>query len=332
MAEWGSRQPLGIRLRLSVAYYHRGLTVRIDTDNLVKPIQDALIGLVYHDDQLVTHTFVSKTSIDGFYQIRGRSLVELTAFSQGDEFVYISIDQAPINERPNGEIMAKYKDSDPVGEVLTKSQILDRVAERYRSEGYEVTLAAPLACFQRRLITRKDVALLAHKSGEWVAIDVKRRDELYEINPLAIAIKSLPEWRYDLVVYPPDEIDAIPLGNGEDESHYVESLLKEAEELLDSGMLRAAFVMAWSAGEATMRLAAMREGVEIGNGDPRFVLKTLYSNGIMSFDVYERFRRCMDGRNRLVHGLPVHNLEPGDVRFMIESARQLMLPLIVSSQ
>jgi Holliday junction resolvase RusA-like endonuclease len=87
------------RLRLSVAYYHRGVTVRIDTDNLVKPIQDALIGLVYHDDQLVTHTFVSKTSIDGFYQIRGRSLVELTAFSQGDEFVYISVDQAPINEQ-----------------------------------------------------------------------------------------------------------------------------------------------------------------------------------------------------------------------------------------
>jgi crossover junction endodeoxyribonuclease RusA len=99
LAEWGSREPLGIRLRLSVAYYHRGVTVRIDTDNLVKPIQDALIGLVYHDDQLVTHTFVSKTSIDGFYQIRGRSLVELTAFSQGDEFVYISVDQAPINEQ-----------------------------------------------------------------------------------------------------------------------------------------------------------------------------------------------------------------------------------------
>jgi hypothetical protein len=229
--------------------------------------------------------------------------------------------------------MAKYKNSDPVGDVLTKSQILERVAERYRSEGYEVTLAAAPGALPEEIDhARKDVALLAHKGREWVAIDVKRRDELYEINPLAIAIKNLPEWRYDLVVYPPDEIDAIPLGNGEDESHYVESLLKEAEEVLDSGKLRAAFVMAWSAAEATMRLAAVREGEEIRNGDPHFVLKTLYSNGIMSFDVYERFRRCMDGRNRLVHGLPVHNLEPGDVRFMIESARHLMLPLIVSSR
>jgi crossover junction endodeoxyribonuclease RusA len=99
---WGSRGPLdvGLRLALTVNYYHLGANVRIDTDNLVKPIQDALIGLVYHDDRLVTRTIVSKASIDGFYQIRGHSLVELSAFSQGDEFLYIVVDLAPTHERP----------------------------------------------------------------------------------------------------------------------------------------------------------------------------------------------------------------------------------------
>jgi crossover junction endodeoxyribonuclease RusA len=97
-AEWGPRDLLEGSLRLAVVYYHPGESVRIDTDNLVKPIQDALIGLVYHDDRLITRTEVSKCSIDGEYRVRGRSLVELTAFSRGDEFVYISIDRARTNE------------------------------------------------------------------------------------------------------------------------------------------------------------------------------------------------------------------------------------------
>lgn len=96
--EWGSRDPLDTYLSLVVAYYHPGERVRIDTDNMVKPIQDALFGLVYRDDRLITHTAVSKTSIDERYRIRGRSLVELRAFSQGDEFLYILVDHVPVNE------------------------------------------------------------------------------------------------------------------------------------------------------------------------------------------------------------------------------------------
>ena len=37
-------------LSFSLTYYHDGVSVRIDNDNLVKPIQDALNGLVYVDD------------------------------------------------------------------------------------------------------------------------------------------------------------------------------------------------------------------------------------------------------------------------------------------
>ena len=67
-------------------------------------------------------------------------------------------------------------------------------------------------------------------------------------------------------------------------------------------------------------------------GDPRFVLKTLYGNGVVSFDVYDRLGRCLSYRNRLVHGLPVNNLEPGDVRFMIESARHLLCPATAAAE
>ena len=144
-----------------------------------------------------------------------------------------------------------------------------------------------------------------------MAVEVKRRDQLYEIHPLGEAVKQhLPGWSYDLVVYPPNGIDGIPLEDGEPAPEYVESLLTEAQRLLDFGMPRAAFLVGWSAIETVMRTTAGREKLEIGDGSPGFVLKTLYSNGVISFEDYDRLRLCLEKRNRLVHGLPVDHLEP----------------------
>ncbi len=233
-----------------------------------------------------------------------------------------------------GEIMAKDDTTTAFDEVVRKVQVLDRVAERYRSEGYEVIRAAGKGILPIQIDhLRESVDLIAHRGDEWVVVEVKRRDELYDINPLAIAIQhNLPEWRYDLVVYPPDGVDGIPLEAGEPSSEYVESLLKESQELLGFNMTRASLLVGWSAAESAMRTAARREKLPIGNGDPHFVLKTLYSNGIVSFDVYDKLRRGLDGRNRLVHGLAVNGFAPDDVRFVIESARQLLCPAGVSAE
>lgn len=87
--------PLAIPVKISVAYYHDGPAVSIDNDNLIKPIQDALIDLIYSDDQWITDTIVRKTPIDAPINARHVSLVLLTAFSKGSQFVHIQIDRAP---------------------------------------------------------------------------------------------------------------------------------------------------------------------------------------------------------------------------------------------
>jgi Holliday junction resolvase RusA-like endonuclease len=97
---WGATAQLGVALRVKVSYYHQGLAVRIDNDNLVKPILDALIGLVYRDDQLITDTMIRKTSIDGLFRVRGCSSVLLEALSKGQEFVHIVIEEAAGHENP----------------------------------------------------------------------------------------------------------------------------------------------------------------------------------------------------------------------------------------
>jgi crossover junction endodeoxyribonuclease RusA len=90
--------PLSERLQFSVTYYHDGITVRIDNDNLVKPIQDALNGVVYTDDQQITDTIVRKTDLNGSFRVRGMSPVLAEGFCRGNEFLYIRIESAPSHE------------------------------------------------------------------------------------------------------------------------------------------------------------------------------------------------------------------------------------------
>ena len=93
---WLSGQPpVSGPLKITVVYYHDAITVRLDNDNMLKPIQDALIGLVYVDDRQITDTEVRKTNIDGVFRVRWMSPVLAEGFIQGVEFLYIRIEEAP---------------------------------------------------------------------------------------------------------------------------------------------------------------------------------------------------------------------------------------------
>src|ERR1700728_3679907 len=106
---------------------------------------------------------------------------------------------------------------------MTKDETLKRVAEQYQSEGYRVTTAAGKGVVPAEIDhLREHIDLIAQKEGGYVVVEDKRRDQLYEINPLEMTLKrNLPGFRYDLVVYPPDGIDGIPLEDGEPSSDYV---------------------------------------------------------------------------------------------------------------
>jgi crossover junction endodeoxyribonuclease RusA len=87
--------PVNGQLQITVVYYHDGITIRMDNDNMVKPIQDALIGLVYADDNQITDTRIRKTNLDGAFRVRGMSPVLAEGFCRGTEFLHIKIQEAP---------------------------------------------------------------------------------------------------------------------------------------------------------------------------------------------------------------------------------------------
>ena len=95
---WPTQAPVEIPLKLTVVYYHERQSVLIDHDNMIKPIQDALAGLIYRNDRQITDAQTRKTNIDGRFRLRRLSAVYARAFGGGREFVYIRIEEAPSHE------------------------------------------------------------------------------------------------------------------------------------------------------------------------------------------------------------------------------------------
>ena len=84
--------PVSDELKITVQYIHERPSAQIDGDNLLKPIQDALNGLVYVDDRQIIDTSTKMRNIDGAFQIRGMSPTLVDGFLNGKEFVYIRVD------------------------------------------------------------------------------------------------------------------------------------------------------------------------------------------------------------------------------------------------
>lgn len=92
--------PLTCGLRIAVTYYHEEAVVRLDDDNMLKPIQDALIGLIFADDAQITDAQVRKSPIEEPIRARHASRVLLEAFAVGQPFVHVIIDVAPSHANP----------------------------------------------------------------------------------------------------------------------------------------------------------------------------------------------------------------------------------------
>ena len=92
---WADRSPLAGKLKCTIYNFHEGENASLDDDNMVKPIRDAMNGLVYEDDSQISYSETIHIGIDSQIKIRGASAVLLAAFAKGEEFLYVRIDDAP---------------------------------------------------------------------------------------------------------------------------------------------------------------------------------------------------------------------------------------------
>ena len=94
-AVWGTTPPLTNKLKCTIINFHEGEKASLDDDNMMKPIRDALNKLVYVDDRQITYSEIIQISIDAPIKVRRGSPALLAAYSIGEEFVYVRIDDAP---------------------------------------------------------------------------------------------------------------------------------------------------------------------------------------------------------------------------------------------
>lgn len=86
--------PFKGELTIRITYYFENDSP--DVDNIIKPIQDALKGLVYDDDNQIVKTQCEKKDIDGSYKIRRAPPIIIEGFLKGDDFLHIIIEE-PLN-------------------------------------------------------------------------------------------------------------------------------------------------------------------------------------------------------------------------------------------
>jgi hypothetical protein len=211
---------------------------------------------------------------------------------------------------------------------MDERDFLEKISEHYRKEGY-VVISHPGKDHLPDHLGDLGIDLLARRGDQAVVVQIKSRDKLYDLNgldELAGRVKLEPGWRLDVVVFPPEggvEVppDGVRLGVGE-----IQSLADEASRALAAGLIRASFVIAWSAVEAAMREAAQREGIQMDRETPSFILKSIYSNGTISREDYGSVGKCFHVRNALVHGFAPPAFEAADVEFLVSFARRILSP------
>lgn len=85
--------PINTPVFVRITYYFEG--ARLDVDNMVKPMLDALNGLAYPDDNLVCDSTARARDINGSFRVRGLSPHLATAFAKGTEFLHVEIFDPP---------------------------------------------------------------------------------------------------------------------------------------------------------------------------------------------------------------------------------------------
>jgi len=219
-------------------------------------------------------------------------------------------------------------------------QEVNRIAGEYRSEGYDV-VTHPGAERLPAFATDLGVDILATRGDEKVLVQVRRdRGEVeadQRVQRLADVILANPPWRNDLVILQTDDpIKRAIREVGEPSPEKIAEMLDSIESLLKTydsashlpnlrnAIGNSALVMAWAALEAAMRHVCREIELYIPKYTPGDLLRTLYSNGVLSREQFEFLRETMRIRNEIVHGLNSQAIDIEIIQKIREVTRWLL--------
>jgi hypothetical protein len=208
-----------------------------------------------------------------------------------------------------------------------EQESLNRIAQRYRDEGYDV-IVHPRGEQVPPFAAGYQPDLIVTRGSERVIVEIKTNRIDLSSDPkiigLARIINNQPGWRLDFVVLEPETaVERAAQEAAEPSDEQLAQILKAADELAGQGYAPYACVVAWGGVEAAMR--RLRDEAELsGRTTPNELMRTLYGNGFLGREQFDRLKEAYKIRTQVVHGLVPPKVDPGLVRYVTDTARYLV--------
>lgn len=205
---------------------------------------------------------------------------------------------------------------------------LTEIAREYRKLGYEVILE-PRRSQLPEFLASFQPDMLARNNTETVVVEVKSRETLAQspdMQALAAVIQQHEGWRFELVVTNPrDKGTRIRIKDTNDLLTAQDILyrLNEARTLSDKEHGEAAYLLAWSATEATLRRAASHHHIPAEDSSVS-ILKNLFSQGVLNEEQYNKLSQGISARNSLAHGLKDTKISSSELHNLLLVTEQIL--------
>ena len=205
---------------------------------------------------------------------------------------------------------------------------LEKVAERYREQGYRV-IQNPTPDDLPPFAQDFKVEILAMRPDGSVLVSAKATSAEFErdknLARYAEVIAGEQGWRYDVFVLgpqPPIPISGDIADSTDDE---IERTFDSANQLLIAGFKAQALIASWAALESAMRhrLRSIGEKAEWG-ASPRSMINELVSSGVLTPSEFREIERLYRLRNIIVHGFSAPEISQNTVAFLVGTARRLL--------
>ena len=209
-------------------------------------------------------------------------------------------------------------------------QRLTHVADKYRSQGYQVVVRPEPKDLPDFAKTFK-IEIVARRADGSALVSAKKSPKELEADPNVPMYADLTEkqsgWRFDVVVLGPNDETKMP-DKREAEEPSEEDFRQQIEtvqRLLDANVNQQALVLAWSVLEAAMRRRLQAEGEEAGWGSsPRTMMNELLSAGVLSNSVFQDLEGLFQARSAIVHGFTMPIIDRVVVNSILDVARKLL--------
>ncbi len=90
---WPQKEaPMKEKMHLTLTYFYADEA--LDVDNMIKPVLDAMIGIVYLDDSQITDIYGRKRKLNSSFRIHSCSPALARGLSSGLEFLHVKVEEA----------------------------------------------------------------------------------------------------------------------------------------------------------------------------------------------------------------------------------------------